>query len=605
MSTRDPRAEYERRLEARRAHLEGERARDRRVSNLRLLVFGAAILLGWLAWGPRALTAWSLLVPAIAFGALVVWHERVARSRDRAERAVRLYERSLLRLEGDLSQQPSRGARFVDGEHVYAADLDLFSEGSLFLLLNEARTPWGEQTLARWLKQSSTAEEIRARQGAVRALTPQLDLREDMALLGEDVEERTEEGTLIRWASRREAIPGWAKPTALALAVIGSAVLVGWGLDLLSGWFVLGAFAVSGAVGLSWRRKVFAILQGVDLAQRELEVLAGWLARFERERFDTGALEDPRLAELRAALDVDGEAPSACVAQLKSLVDRLHTASNQFFVPLALLWFWRSQVAFALEGWRRRVGPSLEGWLEVVGEAEALLSLSTYAYDHPDDPFPEILDEGIVYEGRGLGHPLLEDGGVRNDVTLGEEPRLLLVSGSNMSGKSTFLRVIGTNAVLAMVGAPVRATSLRMTPFALGATLRVQDSLQQGASRFYAEITRLKQCLDLADGEPPLLFFFDELLAGTNSHDRRIGAEHLIRGLVKKGAVGLVTTHDLALADIADTLGERARNVHFEDVLDGERVVFDYRLRDGVVEKSNALALMRAVGLTVEEPVDS
>jgi DNA mismatch repair ATPase MutS len=238
-------------------------------------------------------------------------------------------------------------------------------------------------------------------------------------------------------------------------------------------------------------------------------------------------------------------------------------------------------------------------WLAAMGELEALSDLAGYAYEHPDDPFPEVVDEGPRFDGEGLGHPLLPvERSVRNDLRLGDV-RLMIVSGSNMSGKSTLLRTVGVNAVLALAGAPVRATRLRLSPLAVGACMRVQDSLQEGLSHFYAEIKRLRQLVDLGGGPLPLLFLLDEVLHGTNSHDRRIGAAALIRGLVDAGGVGLVTTHDLALAQIAEELGPRAANVHFEDHLEGEKIVFDYRLRPGVVRKSNALALMRAVGLQV------
>jgi DNA mismatch repair ATPase MutS len=189
---------------------------------------------------------------------------------------------------------------------------------------------------------------------------------------------------------------------------------------------------------------------------------------------------------------------------------------------------------------------------------------------------------------------------VRTDLKLSdEERRVLIVSGSNMSGKSTLLRTVGINTVLALAGAPIRARRLRLTPLQVGASIRIQDSLQAGASRFYAEITRLRQIVELTEGELPVLFLLDEILHGTNSHDRRIGAEGVVRGLIERGAIGLITTHDLALARIAEELAPRAANVHFEDHLEEGKMTFDYRLRPGVVERSNALELMRSVGLEV------
>jgi len=205
------------------------------------------------------------------------------------------------------------------------------------------------------------------------------------------------------------------------------------------------------------------------------------------------------------------------------------------------------------------------------------------------------------FTGRGLGHPLLaEVRMVRNDVSLGGETRLLVISGSNMSGKSTLLRTVGINTVLALAGAPVRAVSLRLTPLALGATLRIQDSLQEGRSRFYAEITRIRQLADLASARPSLLFLLDELFHGTNSHDRLVGASGVLRQFLARGAIGLITTHDLALTAVADQLAPRAVNVHFEDRFEHGEILFDYRMKPGPVTRSNAIALMRAVGLDVD-----
>jgi DNA mismatch repair ATPase MutS len=266
---------------------------------------------------------------------------------------------------------------------------------------------------------------------------------------------------------------------------------------------------------------------------------------------------------------------------------------------------WTTHLAFAVEAWRRHSGPVVRRWLTATGEMEALCSLASHAFEHPDDPFPEFVGEEALLEAEAIGHPLIERSRVvRNDVRMGGAgPRVLVVSGSNMSGKSTLLRTLGVNAVLAQAGAPVRARRLRMSPLAVGASIRVTDSLQGGVSRFYAEILRLRQILD-ATARPgpkgaPVLFLIDEFLHGTNSHDRLIGAEAVVRGLVERGAIGLITTHDLALADIAGELGERAANVHFEDHIEDGRMVFDYALRPGVVRKSNAIELMRSVGLEI------
>jgi DNA mismatch repair ATPase MutS len=249
-----------------------------------------------------------------------------------------------------------------------------------------------------------------------------------------------------------------------------------------------------------------------------------------------------------------------------------------------------------MENWRADHGSSVRRWLDAVSEIEAISCLANYAWEHPADPWPEF-SESRIYQGEELGHPLLPDERcIRNSVALAEPLRLLVVSGSNMSGKSTLMRAVGMNAVLALAGAPVRAKRLVISRLSLGASIRTMDSLEEGYSRFMAEILRLKQILELP---VPALFLLDELLAGTNSHDRAIGAEGLLHGLLERGAIGIATTHDLALARVADELAEAAVNVHFEDRLENGQLVFDYKMRPGVVARSNALDLMRAVGLQV------
>jgi DNA mismatch repair ATPase MutS len=278
----------------------------------------------------------------------------------------------------------------------------------------------------------------------------------------------------------------------------------------------------------------------------------------------------------------------------------LESGKNQIFIPFAALVLWPVQVTLAIEAWRVKTREAIARWLEAMGEFEALCSLAGYAYEHPRDPFPEIVTEEVCFVGEELGHPLLPEARcVRNSVRLVQPLQALVVSGSNMSGKSTLLRTVGINAVLAFAGAPVRAQRLRLSPLVIGATLRIQDSLQEGSSRFYAEISRLSHLMALTKGPIALLFLLDEILHGTNSHDRQIGAEAIVRGLIERGAIGLVTTHDLALAKVAEALAPRAANVCFEDQWRNGKLAFDYRMRPGVVRKSNALALMRSVGLEV------
>lgn len=591
----DPRSAYISRLDARRAAVARLEKRHRALGNVRLMVFASAAVLAWLAWGHDSISSFWLGAPAAAFAVLVVAHERVLRARRIGDRAAAHYERALARLDGRWAGHGETGERFLDNSHPYAEDLDLFGRASLFELLCTARTRMGEETLARWLLEPAEPAVLRARHEAIAELRPMLDLREDLAVLGEDVRAGVHPEELAAWGEEPPRLQSRAARWAAFL--IPCLLAASGGVWALRGWrdpF----FAMLAAVAIfiaRYRRPVARVVEAVEQPAHDLALLAQVLARLEREHFTSA-----RLVELRSALNVEGRPPSARIARLNRLIEMLDSRENPFMRAVGPLLLWTEQLAFGIEAWRRVSGPALRRWLAAVGEMEGLCALAAYAWEHPADVFPEFTAGGACFDGEELAHPLLDESGVvRNSVRLGGDLRVLVVSGSNMSGKSTLLRTVGVNVVLAQAGAPVRARRLKLSRLALGSSIRVLDSLADGTSRFYAEIKRLHQIMQLTAASLPVLFLLDELLHGTNSHDRRIGAEAIVRGLVERGAVGLVTTHDLALAQVAGSLAARAANVHFEDqFLDG-RMRFDYRLHPGVVEKSNALELMRSVGLEV------
>jgi len=569
--------------------------REQRISRLRLACVVAAGVLAWLALRHGLLSPGWILLPLGAFVALVARHWDATAARQRAERAVAFYRRGLDRLEGTWMGGGEPGERFRDPGHPYADDLDLFGPGSLFELLSTARTRAGEDTLAGWLLAPAPPEEIRARQAAVHELRFRVDLREDLALLGADVRAGVDPDALRAWAVAPIVLRApWARWMAPVLATAAAVGVVLWGFGH---WQPLVAVvSLETVVALALRRRVQHVVRAVDHPGRDLRTLAQLLARLEQERFTA-----PRLVALRALLDTQGLPPSRQAARLRRRIDLLDARRNQLFAPVGWLLLWTTQLALSIESWRAVCGPHVADWIAAAGEMEALCALAGYAWEHPEHPFPVLVEGSPRLDGVELGHPLLASSRcVANGVRLGgDAPHVLVVSGSNMSGKSTLLRTVGLSAVLAQAGAPVPAAALTLTPLAVAASLRIQDSLHAGTSRFYAEVTRVKQVVDLAAGSPPLLFLLDEIFHGTNSHDRRIGSEAVVRVLVDRGAIGLVTTHDLAIAQVADALGGRAANVHFEDQLLDGRMTFDYRVRPGVVTRSNALELMRAVGLDV------
>lgn len=593
----DAKDEYPRRLALARTEARALRQRERRIAPARLASFVGIVVVGWFAFGSGQIAGAWLWLPLGLFLALLILHDRVIRGRTRAERRAALYEAGIARLEDRWTGIGETGEHLCPEDHPYAEDLDLFGEGSLFQLICTARTAAGESQLARWLCAPATPAQVRGRQQAVEDLRRRVDLREDIALLGEDVRARFTPDLLAAWGQEPAAdlAPALrALATALSALTLGS--LVGWifaGIGPLP--FLLAAL-VQGAFAAALRGRVRPVVQAVSGPTRDLALLSGLLGRLEAETYAA-----PRLLELRRALESEGRLPSEQIARLRRFADLLDARANQFFAPIGALLLWGTHLAFAIEKWRQHCGPLLTQWIDAAGEIEALCSIAGYAYEHPEDPFPQVAEESPpFFDASELGHPLLPVAAcVRNDVRLGSEPQAFVISGSNMSGKSTLLRSVGTNVVLALAGAPVRAGSLRMSRLQVAASLRVVDSLQTGTSHFYAEIKRLRQVMDLCEGPIPILFLLDEVLHGTNSHDRRIGAEAVVRGLLGRGALGLVTTHDLALAQIADELSPQLANVHFQDTLEGGQMHFDYRLQPGVVTKSNALELMRAVGLEV------
>jgi hypothetical protein len=595
-SCRTLREEYVSRLAQRRTIASQFARRHDLIGHARLVIFAIAILLALLAFWFKLVSPWWLLLPLGGFIALVAWHGRVGRRRDRAERAAGFYESGLARIDEQWQGKGEPGTRFANPEHPYAADLDLFGTGSVFELLCTARTHGGEDVLANWLLGPADGSVIRERQAAVAELRDKLDLREDLAVLGEDVRAVIQPDALAKWGTEpRILTSAVARWTAYLLPLPTLAALCAWtGFDIGPLPFV--AMVLVELAFAGWLRpQVQKVVTEVEQSGRDLALLAGMLARMELEPASA-----PRLQYLRTQLDAEGQPPSQRIAQLGQLIEWLDAGRNQFFLPLALLLLWRTRLAFAVEDWRATSGAAVSRWLTALSEFEALNALATYAAEHPQDVFPDIRDDGPIVDAKDLGHPLIPEAKcVRNDVQLGGELRVLVVSGSNMSGKSTLLRTVGVNAVLAFAGAPVRAARLTISPLAIGATLRIQDSLQAGRSRFFAEVMRVRQIVELAKGPRPLLFLLDEIFHGTNSHDRRHGAEAIVRGLLQRGAIGLVTTHDLALAAIAEQLGSHAANVHFADHLENGEMIFDYKMQPGIVQHSNALALMRAVGLEV------
>jgi hypothetical protein len=601
----DPATEYQNRLKQWQEILKSHQSNERVLSICRLIVFAIGVIFFMLSIGTSFFATPWIILTAILFIVLVVKHDQVLRKRDQASMAIQFYERGLSRINDTWMDRVDPVYEIeVDPDHLYAWDLDLFGSKSLFQLLCTARTLSGIHTLSDWLLHPANNTEICDRQDAVRELSERVTLREDLAILeslpsskkNKSDKESPEINFVLNWAEQSSAaLPTYAAAVGVALSILTIGSLISWfQFGIGAFWFVIAVLAQSIFASV-FRKKIKSSLQGLERAGNELKLLSGILSRVETEQFESALLQN-----WKSDISGEGELPSRKIAKLNRLIEFYDWARNPYFAIFAGLLLWRTQIGFAVEAWRRSNGNLVRKWVIAIGEIEALLSLSCYSYEHPEDPFPEIANDGPVLEAQAVGHPLIpRDRCVRNDFRLGVSPSVLILSGSNMSGKSTFLRTIGINVVLALAGATVRAESMTVSQVALGVSIRIQDSVQAGYSKFYAEITRIKQIMDLTKTSTPVLFLLDEILHGTNSADRLIGSEAVVRGLQKQNAIGIVTTHDLALAKIVDDFGSTAINMHFEDHIENGKIAFDYKLKPGVIQKSNAIALMRSVGLDV------
>jgi hypothetical protein len=584
------------------------------LGNAKVALFIAAVVYGGYALGndPSAVIFGA---GAAVFVALSIWHEVVMRALARANAAVAYYEDGAARIEDRWMRDTPSGERFRDRNHPYADDLDVFGAGSLFQLLSSCRTPMGEDRLADWLMRPAAIPDIRERQARVAALRDRIDLRERIAVVNAARRQTIHADRLIAWAEQPPSLP----PLRLLIAALtlAFAATFAWYFNGGSGIYVA-IVAVINVLVLVWlgkRCEAIAERLASSTESAALDLLANVIREIEIEPFD-----HPALVAMATRLkgDLRTSAASHGIARLARISDWADSRHNFFLKLSEIPLLFTPHLAYAAEAWRKLYGKRLRDWVDAVGEMEGLLSLSGYAYEHPAYPFADIVEDTerrtACLEATEIAHPLLPAAtAISNSLALAQAPQLrqgyvgeasrkpqvLIVSGSNMSGKSTLMRTVGINALLALAGAPVRAQSLRLTPLAIGTCLRHTDSLQEHRSGFYTEALRIRAICDLLDGPMPVLFLFDELLSGTNSKDRRVAAEGVVKTMLARGAIGMITTHDLALTEIAAIFPGQVKNVHLQDHVEDGKMSFDYKIRDGVITHSNALELMRMIGLDV------
>ncbi len=549
----------------------------------------------------------SLLLLCFLVVAVCLWYTlRQSGAIARQSRLLAFYDRSLRRADGSEPQSGRTGlepdANLRQPGHLYDRDLDLLGPDSLFGLLATVRTGPGERGLARYLLEPATHAEAVERQTAVQELLPQTDLREQIALLGTTSFHQISAGFFDQWL---EDVPPTIAPAyryALLVTAVLDGVLLVAGLLHLRTWSgllpnIAVVLSVQGALCLRLRSRVLPLLVSSARLEQHIRMIAEGLALLQ-----TAVFAAPKLQRLQRM----AREPMGAVMLLKKLEGHLTIVEQrpkEYFFVLSLLTAAGTQAAISIAAWKRAHASSMRSWLAAWAELEALNALATYAFEHPPDnehyAWPELLPctHPALFRAKALAHPLLASA-IPNDITLGTapgQPPFYLISGSNMAGKSTLLRSIGINAVLAFAGAPVRAASLRLTPLTLGASLALTDSLAEGRSKFLAEVERLSATVQ-SSAAAPLLFLVDEIFSGTNSEDRRTAAAAVLEKLLHNGAIGALSTHDLALTDLA-TPANRGLNVHMASPNPDDPLAFDYTLKPGVNTSTNALAIIRMLGL--------
>lgn len=590
--------EYERR----RAALAGEFARwELRRSRYSTALLATVALVVWLMWGvvhrnESLGPVGAVVLCGVALGVLMAqarhWAAVAARRMD-------LYVRASGRISGELPQTGFTGEAFAEAGHLYERDLNVLGTDSLFGMLATTRTALGQRALARMLLQPVEANLARERQAAVQELAPLTDLREKVALLGRFGFEDLPPESFETWLDTpRSSFASWPRITLTVLTVAWISVLllgmllhIGWPLLLRN---VLALMAVQGAICMRLRLRVLAELDVAKRLASQAVILRDGVQLLQGLTFTS-----PLLVALQR--EVEGE--DQALAQLQRLLIPVEQRTKEWFLALGLSVCAGTHAALGLDAWKRRYDAPMRRWLDAWASFEALVAVGTYAAEHEENIYPEVLDADAagtaVFVAEGIVHPLLKRAeAVPNNVTLGGPVQFLLISGSNMAGKSTLLRAMGANTVLALAGAPVAARSIRLSAVKVGASITIGDSLSEGKSKFLAEVERLRSLVGLArQHRGQMLFLIDEVLSGTNSIDRKAAAESVLRSLVEAGGVGAISTHDLTLASLADVPELHGKNVHMASANEDDPLGFDYLLKDGVNRTTNAMAIVRLLGL--------
>ncbi len=572
----------------------------------RMLLFLLSFLLIVFGLSGDLFSDWPFvtLLSVIFFFIIVKRHRHLKGELERIELMVKLNQLARERVEGHWSGRAYAGERYRVLDHEYLEDLDLLGEGSLFQLLNTTTTRLGEDRLAAFLLDRASLEEIERRQRLVSELAERLELLQELQregqLIGMEAKEQ-DPAPFLNWLTTSSLVrhrfflkgvllflPLWTIGALLAFLFSKSVPAFLWLLPLLIQTFLW--MKMGGAVAEQ--------LAAVASRQRAFSLYASLFKRVEEESLE----EESELFHFRSELTKKAMTPFQAMRRLQFFVDLIDVRYTPLLhIPLNMFLLWDLHCLWRLENWKAELASEVPKWFDWLGYMEALVSLATFAHEHPTFAFPRVTKEApLRYRATALGHPLVHESiRVDNDISLTEEQPFALITGSNMSGKSTFLRAIGLNAVLAYAGSVVCATSMELSLMRVGSSMRIKDSLEQGISYFMAELYRIKRILELKDSGEPLLYLLDEILHGTNTMERRKAALSIIAQLQRAQAIGLVTTHDLELAEHCRQFGTKVQFLHFTDKIEEGKMTFDYILRRGICPSTNALELMKMIGIPI------
>lgn len=597
----NPENHYTERLSLTKGQLQQVKKQIFRISMLRLTLFIAGVAGIYFFFSQTPLLIVCICLTFLPFFILVKVHNRLFIRKEWLETQARIIQEELQALSGDYSSFED-GKEYVNPEHPYSFDLDIFGRRSLFQSINRTCTFFGKVRLAEWLQNHLHEKaSIEKRQEMVREISEHTLFREQFRVAGLVHHSQSSDAEKIQAWSQSPAQylhAGWVKAFIWGVPVINSLLLI----TSLAGWTSFSWLGLSFGIFLVLS---FGIIKRATYIQetygKQLKSLNGYarlIALAKAEDWKSAGMQ-----ELMERFNLNGQSPIQALQQLSKELDRLDLRNNQFlYVLLEGSIFFQLQEIVRIERWKVRYGQHISEWLETVGELDTLCSLGTFAYNHPQYTYPELTEKPFCFLATQMGHPLMPASQcVKNDATIPSRPFFLIITGANMAGKSTYLRTIGVNYLLACVGTPVCCEKLKLHPNQLITSLRTSDSLSDNESYFFAELKRLKRIIDLLNQGQQLFIILDEILKGTNSMDKQKGSFDLIRQFMQLKANGIIATHDLLLGSLIKQFPEEIRNYCFEADIKENELTFSYKLREGVAQNMNACFLMKKMGIILQE----